>query len=93
MYPVNEGTPESGIFSTTDNGNLLDAVVFRAQSAAKQNSENNLACGSTFTKKSSSSTCFASSLQVNLSNRKLGELLGPNKALTKAMALGSCTIS
>ena len=53
-YSVNEAISESGIFSGTDTDHLLDAVVLKAQSAAKQNSDE-MSCRTTLTRISTAS--------------------------------------
>uniref|UniRef100_A0A2P2JLR9 Transcription factor LHW-like isoform X1 n=1 Tax=Rhizophora mucronata TaxID=61149 RepID=A0A2P2JLR9_RHIMU len=55
VYAVNEAISVSGIFSSTDTDNLLDAVVFGAHSAAKQSVDDNVSCRTTLIKTDSSS--------------------------------------
>ncbi|KAJ4979264.1 hypothetical protein NE237_010044 [Protea cynaroides] len=55
FYAINDGISESGIFSEAGIDHLLDAVVSRAHSTSRQNSDDNVSCRTTVTKISSSS--------------------------------------
>lgn len=90
FYSVNEGNSDSGIFSTSASDHLLDAVVSKAHSASK-NSGDNLSCRTTLTKVSSSSAPIVSP-PSSRGNVLQAELLGVPRSLTKAGALGPCSI-
>lgn len=62
-YSVSEAISDSGIFSGTGTDHLLDAVVSKAQSAAKQNSDE-LSCRTTLTRISTASVPSPSGKQV-----------------------------
>ncbi|XP_010258473.2 PREDICTED: transcription factor LHW-like [Nelumbo nucifera] len=51
---MNDDISESGIFSESGADHLLDAVVSKVHSSAKQNSDDNASCRTTLTKISSS---------------------------------------
>ncbi|XP_042475074.1 transcription factor LHW-like isoform X2 [Macadamia integrifolia] len=55
FYAINDGISESGIFSEAGTDHLLDAVVSKAHSTSKQNSDDDMSCNTTVTRKSSSS--------------------------------------
>ncbi|KAJ4724882.1 transcription factor LHW [Melia azedarach] len=91
FYSVNEGILDSCTFSGMGTEHLLDAVVSRAHSVAKQISDDNVSCGTTLTKTSSSSipTISPSCGQVNISNVVQGELFGLPKSLAKSGTVAS----
>lgn len=91
FHSVNEGLLNTVMFSGMGTEHLLDAVVSRAHSSAKQISEDNVSCGTTVSKISSSSIPSApqSCGQVNLSNFVQGELFGLPKSMAKAGTIGS----
>ncbi|TKY67019.1 Transcription factor LHW [Spatholobus suberectus] len=62
-YSVNEAISDSGIFSGTGTDHLLDAVVSKAQSAAKQNSDE-MSCRTTMTRISNASVPSPACKQV-----------------------------
>ncbi|KAM7502354.1 hypothetical protein LguiB_001258 [Lonicera macranthoides] len=90
FYSVNEGNSDSGIFSVSASDHLLDAVVSKAHSASKS-SEDNLSCRTTVTKMSGSSAPIVSP-PSSRANVLQAELLGMPRSLTKAGALGPCSI-
>ncbi|XP_019453845.1 PREDICTED: transcription factor LHW-like isoform X1 [Lupinus angustifolius] len=73
-YSVSEAISDSGIFSGTDTGHLLDAVVSRAQSATKQNSDD-MSCRTTVTRISTTSVPSPISKQVMSDNVVKGKLI------------------
>ncbi|KAM6595775.1 hypothetical protein CsatA_006299 [Cannabis sativa] len=75
LFSAKDGLSDSGLYSGSGTDHLLDAVVSRAQSSAKQISEDNFSCKTSLTKISSSSVP-SSSLSYgrgNLSNHTPGE--------------------
>ncbi|KAA8544351.1 hypothetical protein F0562_022381 [Nyssa sinensis] len=93
LYSVNGGNSDSGIFSMDGTDHLLDAVVSRVHSTAKQSSDDNVSCRTTSTKISSSSVPNASPSYgwVSASDQMQGELFGLPKTLIKAGPVGSCS--
>uniref|UniRef100_A0A5B6YGT4 Putative transcription factor LHW-like isoform X1 n=1 Tax=Davidia involucrata TaxID=16924 RepID=A0A5B6YGT4_DAVIN len=93
LYSVNGGNSDSGIFCVTGTDHLLDAVVSKVHSAAKQSSDDNVSCRTTLTKISSSSIPNASPSYdwVSASDQTQGDLFGLTKNLAKAGAVGSCS--
>ncbi|KAM1807325.1 hypothetical protein ACFX11_030358 [Malus domestica] len=84
--PAGQEISNGCIFSGAGTEHLLDAVVSRAQSAVKQNSDDNVSCRTTLTKISSSSVPNSSSPygRIIMSNDVHGEKFGLPKALVKA---------
>ncbi|KAK9122910.1 hypothetical protein Sjap_012512 [Stephania japonica] len=83
---ANDGVSESDIFSeSTDH--LLDAIVSRAHSRAKQELEDNISCRTTLTKVSSSS--ILTDAPTGAPDQKPEKLFGQPPALGKALVTGS----
>ncbi|KAA8549964.1 hypothetical protein F0562_001628 [Nyssa sinensis] len=93
LYSANGGNSGSGIFCVTGTDHLLDAVVSKVHSAARQSSDDNVSCRTTLTKISSSSipSVSPSYSWVSASDQTHGELFGLPKNLAKAGAVGSCS--
>ncbi|KAE9593107.1 putative transcription factor bHLH family [Lupinus albus] len=72
-YSVSEAISDSGIFSRIDTDHLLDAVVSRAQSVAKQNSDD-MSCGTALTRISTTSIPSPITKQVMSDNVVKGKL-------------------
>lgn len=92
LYSQSESvTDYSGILSGIGTDNLLDAVVSRAQSVSKQYSDDNLSCGTTVTKISSSSVPSSTPTygRLNVSDQSNGNFLNLPKQLEKGGALGT----
>ncbi|KAJ0020104.1 hypothetical protein Pint_31748 [Pistacia integerrima] len=91
FYSVNEGLSNTVTFSGMGTEHLLDAVVSRAHSSAKQISDDNMSCRTTVSKICSSSIPGTSPScgQVNLSNLVQGELFGLPKSMAKVGTVGS----
>lgn len=83
----------SGIFCPTGTDHLLDAVVGRVHTAAKQSSDDNDSCKTVLTKISSSSVPNASPSygRINVPEQMQKELSGLPKSLAKLAAVGSCS--
>ncbi|KAG5566474.1 hypothetical protein RHGRI_002142 [Rhododendron griersonianum] len=83
----------SGIFCATGTDHLLDAVVGRVPTAAKQSSDDNDSCKTVLTKISSSSVPNLSPSygRINVSDQMQGNLSGLPKSLAKLAAVGSCS--
>lgn len=91
---VNDGISESGIFNGIGSDNLLDAVVSRLQSSAKQNSDYDISCWTALTKTSNSSV-VADSLQnggINVSDQKQVNSFGFPSPLAKSQITGSSSL-
>ncbi|XP_030506523.2 transcription factor LHW isoform X2 [Cannabis sativa] len=85
LFSAKDGLSDSGLYSGSGTDHLLDAVVSRAQSSAKQISEDNFSCKTSLTKISSSSVP-SSSLSYgrgNLSNHMPGEKFQLSEPLNK----------
>ncbi|XP_028808308.1 transcription factor LHW [Neltuma alba] len=89
-YSVNETVSDSGIFSGRGTDHLLDAVVSRAQSAVKQDSDD-MSCRTTVTRISSAFVPSSSYRQV-MSDHALGGLLNFPKTEGKLSAAETCSL-
>ncbi|OAY52128.1 transcription factor LHW [Manihot esculenta] len=91
LLSVNQGISDSCIFSGMGTDNLLDAVVSRAHSAAKQRSDENISCKTTLTKISSSSVPSGSLTYglVHMSEKIQKELFDLPKSLEKSGTIAS----
>ncbi|PSR95451.1 Transcription factor LHW like [Actinidia chinensis var. chinensis] len=78
----------SGIACTADNDHLLDAVVNRVHTAAKQTSDDSVSCKTTLTS-SSVPNASPSYGRVNVADPMQGVLSGLPKSLAKLAAAGS----
>ncbi|KAK9156867.1 hypothetical protein Scep_003441 [Stephania cephalantha] len=90
LSAANDGVSESGIFSeSTDH--LLDAIVSKAHSRARQELEDNISCWTTLTKVSCSSvlTDAPTGGQPIAPDQKPGKSFGHPTALAKAQGMGS----
>uniref|UniRef100_A0A5B6YGP3 Putative transcription factor LHW-like isoform X1 n=1 Tax=Davidia involucrata TaxID=16924 RepID=A0A5B6YGP3_DAVIN len=94
LYSVNGRNSDSGIFSVGGTDHLLDAVVSRVHSAAKQSSDDNVSCRTSLTKTSSSSVPNGAPSfgWVSAPDQMQGESFGLPKTLIKAGAVGSCSL-
>lgn len=63
IYAVNEAISNNGIFSGTNTDHLLDAMISKTQSAAKQNS-NEMSCRTTVTRISTKSVPSPACMQI-----------------------------
>ncbi|KAE9620626.1 hypothetical protein Lal_00019841 [Lupinus albus] len=73
IYSVSEAVSDSGIFSGSGTDHLLDAVVSRAQSASKQNSD--MSCRTTLTRINTTSVPSPASKQVMPDNVVKGKVI------------------
>ncbi|XP_027345137.1 transcription factor LHW-like isoform X2 [Abrus precatorius] len=89
-YSVNEAISESGIFSGTGSDHLLDAVVSKAQSAVKQNSDE-MSCRTTLTRISTTSVPSPSCKQV-MSDQVQGRLFDFPKMEIKTGAVETSSL-
>ncbi|PSS03113.1 Transcription factor LHW like [Actinidia chinensis var. chinensis] len=78
----------SGIACTAGNDHLLDAVVNRVHTAAKQNSDDSVSCRTTLTS-CSARNASPSYGRVNVADQMQGVLSGLPKSLAKLAAAGS----
>ncbi|OVA07152.1 Myc-type [Macleaya cordata] len=90
FYAMNDGISESGIFSETASDHLLDAVVSKVHSGAKQITDDDVSCWTTLTKTSSSSvpTGSPSGGNVRVLDQKQGKIYGLPPSLLKAQTAG-----
>lgn len=91
LYSVSEGTSVSGIFSGTENDHLLDAVISKVHSAAKQSSDDNTSCRTTLTKNSRSSVPSTSPIfgHISVCNQMKGDIFSLPKSIGKDGIVGS----
>nr|DAD28954.1 TPA_asm: hypothetical protein HUJ06_030422 [Nelumbo nucifera] len=91
FYSMNDGILESGIFSESGADHLLDAVVSKVHSSAKQNSDDNASCRTTLTKISSSSVPTESFTysRVDQSDQRKVEMFGVPPPPSKPEIVGS----
>ncbi|KAF2302528.1 hypothetical protein GH714_037369 [Hevea brasiliensis] len=91
LFSVNQGISDSCVFSGMGTDHLLDAVVSRAYSAAKQSSDENVSCKTTLTKISSSSVPSASPTYrlLHTSDQVQKELFDLPKSLEKSGTIAS----
>ncbi|KAL5709111.1 hypothetical protein ACHQM5_019833 [Ranunculus cassubicifolius] len=88
---VNDGISESGIFSGTGSDHLLDAVVSKIQSSAKQSSDDDMSCWTTLTRMSNSSVHSDSpkAVRVNVPDQKQTKTIGFPSPHPKSQLSGS----
>ncbi|PIN10642.1 hypothetical protein CDL12_16763 [Handroanthus impetiginosus] len=94
IYSTSQGNSDSGIFSSTGTDHLLEAVVSKIHSSAKQSIDDSVSCGTTLTNMSSSSAPNASLPygRFGVSDNMKGELFGVPKYLAKAGTTSSCSL-
>ena len=90
-YSITEAISSSGIFSGTGTDHLLDAVVSRAQSAAKQNSDD-MSCRTTVTRISTTSASSPACKQVMSDHVVQGGLFDFPKTGGKICAAGTSSL-
>ncbi|XP_043720106.1 transcription factor LHW-like isoform X2 [Telopea speciosissima] len=91
FYAMNDGISESGIFCETGTDHLLDAVVSKAHSTSKQNSDDNVSCRTTVTRISSSSVISDAPTydHVSVSDQMKVDMFGPPPPSKVAIAKSS----
>ncbi|CAK7332023.1 unnamed protein product [Dovyalis caffra] len=90
LFSLNEGISDSNMFNEMGTDHLLDAVVSRAHTAAKQSSDDNVSCRTTLTKISTSSFPSSSPTygRIGLPDQVQRELISLPK---KAGTIASCS--
>ncbi|PIA54335.1 hypothetical protein AQUCO_00900698v1 [Aquilegia coerulea] len=88
---VNDGISESGIFNGTGSDHLLDAVISKVHSSAKQNSDDDMSCWTTLTQTSNSSVLTDSlkGARNNVPDQKQVKMFGFPTSVAKSQLTGS----
>lgn len=93
-HEVKDGISESEIFSGTGSDHLLDAVVSKIHSSAKQNSDDDMSCWTTLTRMSNSSvhTDSLRTGRICVPDQKQTKMSGFPSSLSKSQLSGSSSL-